>query len=134
MRKKNTLGSVSPRSPCTLDVPGAYNINSCSGCVRPGSFSPEVKGPRPMCPEADLRVRTHWTLPFLRPEAVDPPWRSNTPDTLPPAPTLLIPSLPMHQFPCCPFAHVLRPRHLSARPPRPIPLPASFLSMIPSLL
>ena len=50
--KRNTLRSVSPYSPCAPDVPGAYNVNSCSGCVRPGSFRPEVKGLRPMCPDA----------------------------------------------------------------------------------
>jgi len=50
--KRNTLRSGSPRSPCAPDVPGAYNVNSCSGCVRPASFRPEVKGPRPMRPEA----------------------------------------------------------------------------------
>jgi len=50
--KKNTLRSVSPRSPCALEVPGAYNVNSCSRCVRLGSFCPEVKEPRPMRPDA----------------------------------------------------------------------------------
>jgi len=45
IRKKNTLRSVSPGSPCAPDVQGAYNVNTCSGCVRPGSFRPEVKGP-----------------------------------------------------------------------------------------
>jgi len=107
--KKNTLRSVSPSSPCAPDVPGAYNVNSCSGCVRPGSFRPEVKRPRPMCPDADLRVRTLWMRPFLRPDAFDPPWRRHPPDTLPPAPSLFIPSLTMHPFPYCPFADVLRP-------------------------
>jgi len=42
--KRNTLCSVSPGSPCVLDVPGTYNVNSSSGCVCPGSFRPEVKG------------------------------------------------------------------------------------------
>ena len=132
--KKNTLRSVSPRSPCAPDVPGAYNINSCSGGVRPGSFRLEVKGPRPMRPDAQVSVRTHWMRPFLRPDAFDTPWCSHPPDTLPPAPSLFIVSLPMYPFPCCPFADVLRPRHLSSRPPPRIPPPASFLSMIPSLL
>jgi len=71
--KKNTLRSVSPRSPSAPDVPGAYNVNSCSGCVRPGSFRPEVKGPRPMRPDAQVSIRTHWTRPFLRPDAFDTP-------------------------------------------------------------
>ena len=132
--KKSTLRSVSPRSPCAPDVPGAYNVNSCSGFVRPGSFCLQVKGPGPMRPDADLPVQTHWTRAFLRPDAFDPPWRSHTPDTLPPAPSLFIPSLPMHPFPCCPFADILRPRYLSSQPPPPIPPPASLLSMIASLL
>jgi len=148
--KNNTLRSVSPRSPCAPDVPGAYNVNSCCGCVRPGSFSPEVKRPRPMGadaqvsvrthwtrpflpPDAQVSVRTHWTRPFLPPDAFDPPWRSHPPDSLPPAPSLFIPSLPIHPFPYCPFADVLRRRHLSSRPLPPIPPPASFLSMIPSV-
>jgi len=124
--KKNTLRSVSPRSPCAPDVPGAYNVNSCSGYVRPGSFRPEVKGPHPMRPDAQVTVRTHWTRAFLRPEAFDPPWRSHPPDTLPPAPSLFIPLLPMHPFPCYPFADVLRPRHLSSRPPPRYPRPPAF--------
>jgi len=132
--QKYTLRSVSPRAPCVPDVPGAYNVNSCSGCVRLGSFRPEVKGPRSMRPDAQVSVRTHWTRPFLRSDAFDPPWRSHPPDTLPPAPSLFIPSLPIHPFPCCPFADVLRPQHLSSRPPPPILPPASLLSMIPSLL
>ena len=132
--KRNTLRSVTPRSPCAPDVPGTYNVNSCSGCVRPASFRPEVKGPRPMRPDGQVSVQTHWTRSLLRPDAFDPPWRSHPPDTLPPAPSLFIPSLPMHPFPCCPFADVLRPRHLSSRPPPLIPPPASLLSMIPSLL
>jgi len=132
--KKNTLRSVSPRTPCAPDVPGAYNVNSCSGCFSPGLFRPEVKRPGPMRPDVQVSVGTHWTRAFLRPNAFDHPWRSHPPDTLPPVPSLFIPSLPMHPFPYCPFADVLRPRHLSSRPPPPIPLPASFLSMIPSRL
>ena len=132
--RNNTLHSVCPRSPCAPDVPGAYKVNCCSGCIRPGSFRLEVKGPRPMRPDTDLHVRTHWMWPFLRPNTFDPPWRSHPPDTLPPAPSLFIPSLPMHPFPCCPFADILRPRHLSSQPPPPIPPPASYPSMIPSLL
>jgi len=115
--KKSTLRSVSPHSPCAPDVPGAYNVNSCSGCVHLGSFHLDVKGPCPM-----------------RPDPFDPRWCSHPPDTLPPAPSLFIPSLPIHPFPCCPFADFLRPPHLSTRPPPPIPPPARFLSMIPSLL
>ena len=50
--KKNTLCSVSHCSPSAPEVPGAYNVNSCSGCVRLGSFHLEVKGPRPMRQDA----------------------------------------------------------------------------------
>jgi len=132
--EKGSLRSVSPRSPGEPDVPGAYKVNSYSGCVRPGSFHPEVKEPCPMRMDAQVSVRMHWTRPFLRPDAFDPPWPSHPPDTLPPAPSLFIHSLPIHPFPCCPFVDVLRPRHLSSRPPPPIPPPAGFLSMIPSLL
>jgi len=87
-----------------------------------------------MCLDAQVSIRTHWTRPFLRRDAFDPPWRSHPPVTLTPAPCLFIPSLPMHPFLCCAFADVLRPRHLSSRSPPQIPPPASFLSMIPSLL
>jgi len=34
--KNIILRPISPHSPCAPDVPGAYNINSSSGCVRPG--------------------------------------------------------------------------------------------------
>ena len=112
--KRKTLRSGSPHSPCAPDVPCAYNVNSCSRCVRPGSFRPHVRG--------------------LRPDAFDPPWGSHPTDTLPPAPSLFIPSLPMHPFPCCPFADILRPQHLSFRPPLPIGQSTRFPSMIPSLL
>ena len=132
--KRNTLRAVSPRSPCVLDVPGAYNVNSCSGCIHRGSFRPEVNRPPPMRSDAQVSVRRHWTWSFLRPDSFDAPWRSHRPDTLPPAPPLFIPLLPMHPCPCCPFANFLPARHLSSRPPPPIPPPASFLSMIPSLL
>ena len=132
--QKNTLGSISPRSPYAPDVPDAYNVNSCSGWVRPGSFCPDVKGPRPMRPDTLLPVRTHWTRPFLPPDAFDPPWRSHPPDTLAPAPSVFIPLLPIQPFPCYPFPDVLRPRHFSSWPLSPIPPPAGLLSMIPSLL
>ena len=62
--KKSTLHSVSPGTPCVPDIPGAYNVNSGSGCVRWGSFRPEVKGRRPMRPDADLRGWKHWTWSF----------------------------------------------------------------------
>jgi len=84
-----------------------------------------------MRPDAQVSVRTHWTRPFLRPDAFDPPWRSHPPDTLPPAPCLFIPSLPMHRFPCCPFADILRSRHLSSRPPPRYPRPPAFFPLYP---
>jgi len=56
--KKSTIRSVYPHSPCVLDVPGAYNVNSCSGCVHSGSFRREVKGQWPMRPDGKWRVRT----------------------------------------------------------------------------
>ena len=62
--KKVILRPISPRSPCAPDVPGAYNVNSSSGCVRPGSFRPEVKGPPPIRPDATGSVWMHWTRPF----------------------------------------------------------------------
>jgi len=61
--KKIILRPISPRSPCAPDVPGAYNVNSSSGRVRPGSFRPEVKGPPPMRPHATGSVWMHWTRP-----------------------------------------------------------------------
>ena len=46
--KRIILRPISPRSPCAPDVPGAYNVNSSSGCIRLGLFRPEVKEPPPM--------------------------------------------------------------------------------------
>jgi len=62
--KKIILCPISPHSPCAPDVPGAYNVNSSSGCVRPGSFRPQVKGPPPMRPDATGCVWMHWTRPL----------------------------------------------------------------------
>ena len=71
--KRNTFCSVSPRSPCMPDVPGAYNINSYSGCIRPGSFRQEEKGPRPMRPDGQVSVRMHWMWPFCLLTYLTPP-------------------------------------------------------------
>jgi len=62
--KKIILRPISPRSPCASDVPGTYNVNSSSGCVRPGLFRPEVKGLPPMRPDATGSVWMHSTRPF----------------------------------------------------------------------
>ena len=62
--KKIVLRPISPRSPCASDVPGAYNVNSSSGCVRPGLFRPEVKGLPPMRPDTTGSVWMHSTRPF----------------------------------------------------------------------
>lgn len=64
--KENTLRSVSPCPPCAGDVLGAYNLNSSSGCVRPGLFHPELKG---------LHLDA-LDVALLRPDALDAPWRS----------------------------------------------------------
>jgi len=50
--KRNTLQCVSPRSPCTPDVLGTYNISPYSGCAHPALFGLEVKGQSPMRPDA----------------------------------------------------------------------------------
>ena len=74
--KENTLRSVSPCSPCARHVPGAYNLNSSSGCVRPGLFRPELKGLHLDGLDASL----------LRPDTLDAPWCSRVlwtqPDTI----------------------------------------------------
>jgi len=70
--KKIILRPISHRSPCAPDVPGAYNLNSSSVCVRPGSFRPEVKGPPPMRPDATGSVWMHWTRPFCIPTPYNP--------------------------------------------------------------
>jgi len=62
--KNIIMHPISPRSPCAPDVPGAYNVNSSSGCVRPRSFRPQVKGPPPMRPDATGSVWMHWMRPF----------------------------------------------------------------------
>ena len=62
--KKIILRPIFPRSPWAPDVPSAYNVNSCSGCVGPGSFRPEVKGPPPMRPDTTGSLWMHWTRPF----------------------------------------------------------------------
>ena len=69
--KNTALRPVASCSPCPPDVPGAYNVNSSSGCFRPGSFRPGAA--------------------FFRPDALGAPWRSlpsnHTPSAkpLPPA-------------------------------------------------
>ena len=34
--KKTTLRPGASAAPCVPDIPGGYNVNSCSGCYRPG--------------------------------------------------------------------------------------------------
>jgi len=62
--KKVILSPISLRSPCGLDVPGSYNVNSSSGCAHSGLFHLEVKGPPPMHPEATGSISINWTWPF----------------------------------------------------------------------
>jgi len=50
--KKIILHRICPRSPCGPDLPGAYNVNSSSGCVRVGLVHLELKGPPQMRPDA----------------------------------------------------------------------------------
>jgi len=40
IRKKTTLRLGASGAPCPPDVPGAYNVNSSSGCYRPGCCAP----------------------------------------------------------------------------------------------
>jgi len=124
--KKIILRPISPHSPCAPDVPGAYNVNSSSRCVRPGSFRPEVKGTPLMRPDATGSVWMHWTWPFcvrlLRP----PP-----PETLPPAPSLFLPSRLKSMFPCFRSADAFQPQPLTSRPPPRHAGPSAFLPWYP---
>jgi len=131
--KRNTLLSGFPRSTCGPDIPGAYNINSCSGCVHPGSFRREVKGPRPMRLDGHVSVQTHWTRPLCVLIHL----------TSPGAATLLI-LYPQHPASSslrsqCTDSHaaLLLTSCGQAISPSGLPLigpPTSFLSMIPALL
>jgi len=53
--KKSALCPVASCLPRRPDVPGAYNVNSSSGCFRPGSFCPGATFFRPDAPGAPVR-------------------------------------------------------------------------------
>ena len=97
---KNTalrpVASCSPRPP---DIPGAYNVNSSSGCFRPGSFRPGAA--------------------FFRPNALGAPWR-RLPSNHTPRAKPLPPAAPEAPVPLPPPPEAFRPRILSSQT-RPVP-------------
>jgi len=99
LAKKTALRPVASCSPRPPDVPGAYNINSSSGCCCPGSFR---------------RGAT-----FFRPEALGAPWRS-LPSNHTPSAKNLPPAAPGAAFRLPPSPQAFRPRILSSQT-RPVP-------------
>jgi len=99
IRKKTALRPVASCSPRPSHVPGAYNVNSSSGCFRPGSLRPGAT--------------------FFRPDAPGAPWRS-----LPSNHTLsakpLPPAAPEGPVHLPPPPKTFRPRILSSQK-RPVP-------------
>jgi len=114
-KKKVILRPISPRSPCAPDIPGTYNVNSSSGCVRPGLFRPEVKRPPPMRPDTTGGIWMHWRRPFCVQTAQTPPPPRNPPSNAQPLP----PFMPKVHIPMLPFCGHLSTAtsHIPAPPP-----------------
>src|ERR1700761_4492381 len=105
--KNTALRRVASCSPRPLDVPGADNVNSSSGCYRPGSFRPGATS--------------------FRLDAPGAPWRSllsnHTPSTKP-----LLPAAPDAPVRLPPPPEAFRPRILSSQT-RPVPSHDTPLSL-----
>ena len=81
--KKTALRPVASCSPRPPDVPGAYNLNSSSGCFRPCSFLPGATFFRPDAPGAPWRSLPSNHTPSAKPL---PPAAPEAPIRLPPPP------------------------------------------------
>ena len=79
--RKTALRPVASCSPRPPDVPGAYNINSSSGCFRPGSFRPGATFFRLDAPGAPWRSLPSNHTPRAKPL---PPAAPEAPVRLPP--------------------------------------------------
>ena len=96
---KTALRPVASCSPRPLHVPCAYNVNSSSGCFRPGSFRPGAT--------------------FFCPDAPGAPWRS-LPSNHTPSVKPLPPAAPEAPVRLPPPPEAFRPRILSSQT-RPVP-------------
>ena len=81
--KKTALRPVASCSPRPPDVPAAYNVNSSSGCFRPGSFRLGATFFRPDAPGAPWRSLLSNHTPSAKPL---PPAAPEVPVRLPPPP------------------------------------------------
>src|ERR1700761_2773380 len=118
---KNTalrrVASCSPRPP---DVPGAHNVNSSSGCYRPGSFRPGAASFRPDAPGAPWRSLLSNHTPSAKPL---PPAAPVAPVRLPPPPEAFRPRILSSQTRSVPSHDTPLPLNLS----RTLPYPTLFL-------
>ena len=116
---KNTglrpVASCSPRPP---DVPGAYNVNSSSGCFRPGSFRPAAISFRPDAPGAPWLNLPSNDTPSAKPL---PPAAQEAPVRLPPPPEAFRPRILSSQTRPVPSHDTLSPSEPLPNPPVPSP-------------
>jgi len=133
IRKKNALRPVASCSPRPPDVPGAYNVNSSSGCFRPGSFRPGATFFRPDAPGAPWCSLPSNYTPSAKPL---PPAAPEAPVRLPPPPEAFRPRILSSQTPPVPSHDTPLPLNLSQTLPYPhlfLPYPADvFLPPSPS--
>jgi len=122
--KKTALHPVASCSPRPPDVPGPYNVNSSSGCFRPGSFRPGATFFRPDAPGAPWRSLPSNHTPSAKPL---PPAVPEAPVRLPPPPEAFRPRILFSQTRPVPSHDTPLPLNLSQRlsyPPLFLPYPA----------
>ena len=126
MSKKTALRPVASCSPRPPDVPGAYNVNSSSGCFRPGSFRPGATFFRPDAPGAPWRSLPSNHTPSAKPL---PPAALEAPVRLPPPPEAFRPRILSSQTRPVPSYDTPLPLNLSQTLPNaPVPPPFPPLS------
>ena len=122
--KKTALRPVASCSPRPPDVPGAYNVNSSSGCFRPASFRPGATFFRPDAPGAPWRSLPSNHTPSAKPL---PPAAPEAPVRLPPPPVAFRPRILSSQTRPVPSHDTPLPLNLSQTLPYPplfLPYPA----------
>jgi len=129
--KKTALRPVASCSPRPPDVPGAYNVNSSSGCFRPGLFRPGATFFRPDAPGAPWCSLPSNHTPSAKPL---PPAAPEAPVRLPPPPEAFRPQILSSQMRPVPSHDTPVPLNLSQTLPYSPPFPPLSSGRFPTTL